>query len=92
MPPTAGVQLVGDPLTGRIERRIESRTQRLVGMAGVLGAYLTLVPGSGVGSPNGDYDHHPRLVTIGGRLDGERAIENRGIAPSPVSRRRQRHS
>lgn len=40
--PTAAVQLVVGPLTGRIERRIGSRAQLLTGMACVLVAYGTL--------------------------------------------------
>jgi EmrB/QacA subfamily drug resistance transporter len=43
MLPTASVQLVVGPFSGRIERRIGSRAQLLAGMACVLVAYLILV-------------------------------------------------
>jgi EmrB/QacA subfamily drug resistance transporter len=43
MLPTAAVQLVVGPFSGRIERRIGSRAQLLAGMACVLVAYMILV-------------------------------------------------
>jgi MFS family permease len=45
MLPTATVQLVVGPLTGRIERRIGSRAQLIAGMVCVFGAYAALTVG-----------------------------------------------
>ena len=45
MLPTATVQLIVGPLTGRIERRVGSRAQLITGMACVLGAYAALTLG-----------------------------------------------